>query len=288
MKDMAHTALDSPLVPLHQSSVYMEVLDRMGVQTGAVDIGLPHPVRYLTRSFGALRALWLPRGPQFPENFSAAEKRHSLRVLSRALPRRALWITTAAAQADDAAFRAACHLPLLTPQYHAELDLTPSPEERMRAQQGKWRNRLRRALDTPLLTRSAPFDLGQHAPLLEREAEQRKTRGYRGQPLEMIALWPKHQTRVFLALKGGETVAYMICLLHAPVATYQIGWAGQKGRAAHAHTRLMWEASNWLARHGYTRLDLGTVDTDRAPSLARFKLGTGARLSATGTTFLHL
>jgi hypothetical protein len=41
-----------------------------------------------------------------------------------------------------------------------------------------------------------------------------------------------------------------------------------------------------LARRGITRLDLGTLDTEAAPGLARFKLGSGAAARALGGTWL--
>jgi hypothetical protein len=47
-------------------------------------------------------------------------------------------------------------------------------------------------------------------------------------------------------------------------------------------------AAEALAAEGLRWLDLGTVDTEAAPGLARFKLGTGARLRRLGATCLVL
>jgi lipid II:glycine glycyltransferase (peptidoglycan interpeptide bridge formation enzyme) len=80
----------------------------------------------------------------------------------------------------------------------------------------------------------------------------------------------------------------MLLLLHAPVATYHIGWTGPRGRQLNAHSLLMWRASCHLADAGYTRLDLGRTDPARTPGIARFKMGTGAELRDLGATTLRL
>jgi hypothetical protein len=43
-----------------------------------------------------------------------------------------------------------------------------------------------------------------------------------------------------------------------------------------------------LWAEGVRWLDLGSVDTEKAPGLARFKLGTGAELKRLGATMLVL
>ena len=51
---------------------------------------------------------------------------------------------------------------------------------------------------------------------------------------------------------------------------------------------LLMEAARRLAATGVTELDLGTIDTDASPGLARFKLGSGATVQRLGGTWLRL
>lgn len=83
-------------------------------------------------------------------------------------------------------------------------------------------------------------------------------------------------------------LAYLLFLLHGTTATYHVGWAAPAARRTHAHTLLMWQATTYLHQRGLTRLDLGTLDTEAAPGLARFKLGTGATARPLGATLLRL
>ncbi|MGL4236328.1 hypothetical protein [Tabrizicola sp.] len=51
---------------------------------------------------------------------------------------------------------------------------------------------------------------------------------------------------------------------------------------------MLTRAAEALAAEGVRWLDLGSVDTEAAPGLARFKLGTGAGLRRLGATMLVL
>ena len=69
-------------------------------------------------------------------------------------------------------------------------------------------------------------------------------------------------------------------------ASYHVGWSGPEGRAANAHPLLLWSAMQALAAEGINRLDLGDVNTEDAPGLARFKIGAGANVRPLGPTIL--
>ena len=94
--------------------------------------------------------------------------------------------------------------------------------------------------------------------------------------------------RVLICYDNNCPIAAMLFLLHAPVVTYHIGWTSAQGRKFHAHHRMIMEAAEGFAQHGYYRMDLGLVETDRAPGLARFKIGTGAHVRPLGGTWLRL
>ncbi|MEO0387283.1 MAG: GNAT family N-acetyltransferase, partial [Pseudomonadota bacterium] len=172
-------------------------------------------------------------------------------------------------------------LAAMTPPVAARLDLGPDPAAERARQHGKWRNRLAAAERGALCLRNAAMpDRGDHW-LIAAEIRQRKARGYSGLPPGFSLAWIRRNgadaARLFWAEAAGEPVAGMVFLLHPPTATYQIGWSGPVGRRLGAHPLLLSRAMGWLRRQGVRAVDLGPLDTDRAPGLARVKLGAGAR-----------
>ena len=241
----------------------------------------------LRRKLGPLPVCWLPRGPVTAPGSDRSEA--IARILVH-LPR-GLRLAQPDGAGDIPAHAAAGYRPLLAPPQVAELDLTASRAVRMAAQDGKWRNRLRRALEGPLDITHRPFDPAMDTALLTREEAQRRARRYRALPARFTlayAATAKGAARVFLAFHRGELAGFVLMLLHPPVATYHIGWSGAAGRAHGAHPLLLWRAADWLAEAGFVRLDLGAVDMRAAPGLARFKLGFGARARPLGPTLVHL
>lgn len=245
--------------------------------------------RMLERRAGPVRALWLPRGPLWHR---PAERGAVLSGLAATAGRRTALIACPDRPEDAPAFAAAGFRALLTPQYVAEIDLTRPPAERLAAQHGKWRNRLRRAGRAKLELGQRAFDPVRDVPLLAREAAQRRRRRYAALPPAFTQSFARQAgagaARLFAARTGGTVLAFMVILLHAPTATYHIGWTGEAGRRLCCHNALLWEAAGWLAGRGYARLDLGAVDTETAPGLARFKIGSGARVRPLGPTMLRL
>lgn len=76
-------------------------------------------------------------------------------------------------------------------------------------------------------------------------------------------------------------------LRHGRMATWQIGHVTPEGRKSCAMNLALWAAIVWLAEAGHACLDLGLLNSDDAPGLAHFKLGTGARVQGLGGTWLH-
>ncbi|MCV6596790.1 MAG: GNAT family N-acetyltransferase [Mangrovicoccus sp.] len=189
-------------------------------------------------------------------------------------------------------------LTMVSPGSLARLDLRASSAERRARAHGKWRNRLVRAEQARLGLRHSPLPADHRHWLLSAEAEQSRARGYQRLPLDFTQNWAmlggRRATRLFVAEhRPGDPIAAMLFLLHGQSASYHIGWSNPQGRAVNAHNLLLWQASEWLAAKGYSSLDLGSLDTERSPGLARFKLGSGAvpirlgatRLDAPGTGF---
>lgn len=271
---------DPDLLPLQQSPGYAAALRQFGCDVTDIDAGDGPPILMLRRRFGPTAVCFTPR----------ADLRGARRSALRNLPRRHFRIIIPEDCSRTGLGPFNNGLPILTPQHVAELNLSGSgTDDLWRGMHGKWRNRLRRALDGPLTVREIPLEYTHHAPLLHLEQTQRVKRGYSSYPLGFLAAYSetaKDQTYLIQARLNGETLAFMLFLIHGAVATYAIGWTGAKGRRNHAHNLLMWHAMTGSRDRGIRRIDLGSLDTDRGRSLARFKLGCGARARPLGPTLL--
>ena len=179
-------------------------------------------------------------------------------------------------------FRGAGIVPLITAPIHAEWDLTPEPSILRAGLHGKWRNALRRG-EGLSLGRDDPRAL---ADLLRHGAAQARARRYRGLPDAFVTHWGEQRLLLHCRHKG-QLAAAMLFLIHGRAATYHLGWTSAEGRAWQAHRVMLWQGALSLRDRGVWRLDLGAVDAG-APGLARFKLGTGARLVDLGPTSLVL
>lgn len=181
-------------------------------------------------------------------------------------------------------------LPMVTPGHVARLDLSTSCKARRARLHGKWRNRLVRAEAAGLTVQQGALPADPDHWLLRQEAAQARARGYRRLPHAFTHAWTTHggrdATRLFTAHSSGTPVAGMLFLRHGASASYHIGWSGEEGRRLNAHTLLLWRAADWLAKKGHKQLELGTLDTEGTPGLARFKLGAGAEAIPLGATRL--
>lgn len=176
-------------------------------------------------------------------------------------------------------------VPILTPRWQAELDLTGDFPSRA---EPKFRAHLRRAEAAGITLRQS-CDLSGAGPLLQAEAAVARARGYRRLPDAFLHAWAAEgPLRHWTAWHGKTWLGGMIFLLHAPWATYQMAHVTPEGRALRAGHLTLMRAAQALAAEGITTLDLGSIETDRAPGLARFKLATGARGRALGATCLVL
>lgn len=283
--------------PLQQSPLYTRLLDHMGQET--LHLALRHKnsaagsARFIMRTLGPLgKVALLPKGPIWRPGISTTDRRAQLgNLMSDLRPHGVrMLITNAASQTDADALCSVGHISLITGQYEARLDLRPPQNDRRAMMRGKWRNRLVRGEKSGMRISHSPLKLPLHDWVLMQEAKQRRKNRYRALPFAFTHLAAEiapDQTRVFVAHHNGHAVAAMVFLLHAPVATYHIGCALPTARAISAHHVLLWHASNWLAKRGYDRLDLGTIDTDTSPGLARFKLGSGANAISLGATCIY-
>ncbi|WP_434287668.1 GNAT family N-acetyltransferase [Celeribacter sp. SCSIO 80788] len=165
-------------------------------------------------------------------------------------------------------------LGLSSPPEVVELDLRPPLSDMRLGLNGKWRNALKKAEKSDLhVTRLAPSP-SVLRPYLLLEKHQQAQRHYRGLPPEFALALQDVAPKSLRLFEVDD--AFMLFILHGTSATYQIGHTGPRGRAVNAHNLILWEAIKRLKLEGVRKLDLGMIDTRRAPDLARFKLRTGA------------
>ncbi|MEL0435833.1 GNAT family N-acetyltransferase [Phycobacter sp. K97] len=180
-------------------------------------------------------------------------------------------------------------LPLVSPAHVARLDLSASPERRRAALHQKWRNRLRHGETQGLRLTRQNMPIDPNHWLFKADQAQQAKRGYRSWPLPLTLTYAqvnKGMAKLFQAFDGKEPVAAILVLRHGRDATYHIAHTSARGKALSAHNLLMWEAMSWLSAQGCKTLDLGVINTEDAPGLARFKLGTGAKLQRLGGTWV--
>lgn len=257
-------------LPFQQSLPYAVAAGASGAHVRWVDLD---GGRALVIQRGRLRLV--SRGPVWDVPCAPQDQRRALRRLAR-------WpgLTIATPEVPVQGFGL---IPLVTPMHHAIWRLGP---ELAVGLAGKWRNRLmsaQRAGVTVALGGSYTLDR-----LVTEEARQRRTRGYRSLPPAFTHALPPETLRLWEWRQDGEIAAAMAFVRHGSSASYHLGWASEAARERGVHTVMLMAAATALQAEGVEWLDLGSVDTDRAPGLARFKLGTGAALHRLGATCLVL
>ncbi len=273
--------------PFQQSWSYGAAAEALGADILRLEVRKEPATVALTQGIGrriGVRTTLFGRGPLWIGQPAAGLRADVLRLLRRET--RGIALVTPDAN-DAGAVRSAGFLAAMTPATMAEWHLGPDMRARVH---GKWRNRLCAAEATGVtLLRSRRDDDLRWLIGLDREQQRRK--GFRALPPAFLEAWMAHDprsVRLTIASFKGDRVAAILVLSHGTRATYHIGWSGDEGRRLSAHNLLLWDAARQLSDEGVTVLDLGLVDTETAPGLARFKLGTGAVPVRTGGTWVGL
>lgn len=274
-----HWRFGAALEALGQPACRALMRDRQG------DIGQALILR--RRIAGMLRVALISRGPiwQTPD---PARRQAGLEALAAKLrPGLASGVLLTPEEAPNGAgIQAAAKI--VTPASVAEWHISADPAALRAGLRQTWRHSLARAERAGLRLRSGPPDAGRLATLLDKDRAQQKARRYRSYPAALTAAWAgtgPHAARAYSAhAQDGTCLAEALFLLHAPVATYHIALNTGEGRSACAQHFLLWAAACQLAGQGYDRIDLGALDTERLRGIARFKLGTGARVRRLGPT----
>ena len=171
------------------------------------------------------------------------------------------------------------------------LDIRPDEDSLRRGLRGKWRNSLRAAEKSGLRVHAAERNRAFEDAMVAYD-EFRRSRRFIGPPADLIrhihgaAAGKTNSVRVWEALYEKLAVAGIAVVRHGASATYLAGWTKGEDRHGNAHNLLLWRAITELRKSGTEWLDLGGVDSQTAPGIARFKLGLGGELQTNTGTFL--
>ena len=234
------------------------------------------------RVAGLLSTSLTTRGPLW---LAPCDRRRVLKLIRRTspLPRPRAHLFTL----PDATPRSTRLIPLMSPATSTQLALPVT----MKSLQGKWRNALRQAKNSGLRTRHTPCSAKMLSRLLLTDARQQLDRSYRALPAGFTRKW--HQIvaddlRLITVGKSEDTIATALFIRHGNTATYHIAHNTDTGRLLSAGRLALWRAFTDFTKQGIAEIDLGIIDTENAPGLARFKLGTGAIAQRLGPTVLAI
>ncbi|WP_291845525.1 GNAT family N-acetyltransferase [Maricaulis sp.] len=288
-------ALTAHPAALQQDWSYGEAVERLGgrvIRAGLVEDGvLIALAQFTARKIGGLVSMALcTRGPVWLEAVSETTRAASYAALKRGLgqgwPRVVMF--TPDAETDAGARRMSR---VMTGYSTVILDLD-QPLEAIRAGlEQKWRNALNTAEKRGVEAVLGGTKPAQYRWLLDSEEGQRAARGYRATPAALVpeyvaARQDRDSLMVLRVDAGKQRQAAMLFLVHGCAATYQIGWLDHEAAPRGAHNRLLWEAVVRLRERGVRQLDLGGVNTVHGAGIARFKIGTGGRVTTLAGTFL--
>lgn len=156
----------------------------------------------------------------------------------------------------------------------------------------KWRNRYAKALREGCTVAVSRPKSDAMAWLEAGEIAQRKTKGYRMLPADLPRSLAQHRGRaeaiLVTARHSGQYVAAASFICFSDTATYFSGVTTPLGRTVSAQHAVLFAAATHLVKQGIKKINLGLVDTRKAPGLARFKLGTGAIPAARGHSYVQL
>ncbi|MEM1396369.1 MAG: peptidoglycan bridge formation glycyltransferase FemA/FemB family protein [Pseudomonadota bacterium] len=284
--DFSKACAGAPFSAFHQSFEMGEAIKSVGggvkrasLFAGDTLIGVAQVISH--RIIGRLTVDHVMRGPVWNgSGIPNAVKSKAIDAMHQSIPAKGLHaflVSTGDATDDGVTERG---FKRVFSGYHtAYLDLT-LPEETLFANlNGKWRNRLRAAQADVITILEMGRSSSRYAWLLEKDAQLMQRLRHQSSNTVLIPAFHKIAgKKSVLALEakaGEERIAGMLFLVHGQDATYQIGWSSDRGKSMNAHNLLIWQAVTTLKKRGVRTLDLGGIDTEHHPGIARFKLGLG-------------
>ena len=274
-------AADGHALPLMQHPAMARALRHLGRPAQIEHINETCQALVIRTSFGPLGSFgFASRGPIWLGPTSRQQQVRDLREAK-------LHLLNADGLAHDV-LRNAGFVRIVSATHIAELPVAPNARMQLARCRGKWRNAYQQGLQQDLRITLETYQDAAHQWLLQADRAQQRSKRFRNLPHPVMRAYHAANpgmVRVMTARQGKSIVAGMMFLVHKPVATYYIGWTTPEGRAARAHHVMLMQAGRRL---GVERLDLGTVNTEDAPGLARFKIGSGAVIRSLGGTWAKL
>lgn len=160
------------------------------------------------------------------------------------------------------------------------LELSREPEAIRADMDGKWRYELRQAEDTDLEVERAEADAGVGVlyGMYRKLADEKGFASvFSGSEIRAVAEAYGADCYVYLARSGGEVCGGALAVRDGTRALYLLGATDSVGRDTSAGYLLQWEMLRGLPEAGVRHYDLGGVDEDENPGVARFKLRMGGR-----------
>ena len=275
------------LSSIEQSWSYGEALaaiSGLGVERGVLrKAGRPVAVvqTFRRRIGGLAQLIRIVRGPVVLAQVDRAEIHRAVRQ-SFAKRRRelAFWLPELAEGSEARALMRGLGLRRMVTGYgSAWLDLSPGPEALRAGLAGRWQRSLRLAEASPLtvaIDNDGPALAGSMA-VFDRFRRAKRFSGPSGALIVAIAEAGRRSKDVLhlRAMSGGETVAAVVLIRHGAAATYFASWTTAEGRANWAHHLLLWRGIAELKQASTAWLDLGGINTESTPGIARFKVSLG-------------
>lgn len=280
-------------VPLQQHPLYLAALQTFDTKIKTVNVRrggqtILKCFMLERKFFGAINLTMGFRGPYFTPTLKHDDKINALRFLRRQYsPWRRQFLQLMPEMPDSKESRSvmkrAGFTRIMTGTSTIWIDLSPSEADLRNKLAGNWRNQLKKAEQSQMTIGIGGAKPKHYNWLLEKENEQRQSRGYSAVPLGLVPAYrdtPANSSQSppllsVTAHENGTQIAGALFLLHGNSATYHIGWAGDRGRDLNAQNNVIFSAMLALKEHGIRWLDMGGVDTGPQAAIARFKLGLG-------------
>lgn len=263
------------------------------IHCGDVPVALVQGFRTREFKIGSINRIL--RGPVWLEELSVDHRLETYRLIRREFRKRLtdllFWLPDLPDTDDSKRLMRALGMRRMVTGYSTVwLDIRLDEDRLLSGLHGKWRNSLRAAQKTNLRVRPATRNRGFESAMAAYD-RFRKNQRFIGPPADLIrhmhsASGKAGNVRVWEANKGNEAVAGIAVVRHGASATYLAGWTSGVERHGNTHNLLLWRAIAELRKAGTDWLDLGGVDTQTNPGIARFKLGLGGGLQTQTGTYL--
>ena len=278
------------------ATLHGTAVKRRIIHYGDRPVALVQGFRTRNLKFGSINRI--VRGPVWLEDLSAEQRLETCRLIRREFGKRItdllFWLPELPDTGESIGLMKALGMRRMVTGYSTVwLDIRPEEDRLLSGLHGKWRNSLRSAERAGVRVEAADRNQVFEKSMTAYDQFRKKQR-FIGPPADLIrhirhasgASGKAANVRVWEATDDTKSVAGIAVIRHGASATYLAGWTSREGRRCNAHNLLLWQAIAELRKTGTNWLDLGGVDSQSAPGIARFKLGVGGELQTTTGTYL--